>query len=139
MDSINKIFSFSIIGGMMTFLSLSSNIILLKYFKTPLILTHIVVYFITILISYVINSKFTYRSGLNLKKSIIFFSIYLGTMLLGSMIYYIIPGIVCVPNWYYPFFVLPFTSMINYLLNDKYLKNDIQLSKNNQTLKNFIL
>lgn len=120
-----KIFNFSLIGGAMTILSFGTNIFMLKYFHTPLIATYIIVYFSTILISYFLNSYFTYKSSLSLRKSVIFFCIYLSTMLVGTFMYSFIPMLIKLPNWYYPFFVLPVTTMSNFLLNSHFMKKNL--------------
>ena len=119
-----KIFKFSLIGASMTILSFGTNIFLLKYMHTPLIATYLFVYFSTILISYFLNSYFTYKSRFTLRKSIVFFCIYLSTMLLGTLMYAIIPVLIKLPNWYYPFFVLPVTTISNFMLNSHFMRRD---------------
>lgn len=118
-----KIVRFTAIGGVTTLISLSANVILLKYFNTPLIMTYVVIYFSTIILSYLLNSLFTFRSPLSFRKSVVFLGIYLGTMLFGTMLYTIIPQFIKLPSWYFPFFVIPVTASCNYLLSNRFITN----------------
>jgi putative flippase GtrA len=123
---IKKVINFSLIGGIMTVFSLTINVLLLRYFHTPLILTYIFVYFSTISISYLLNSRYTFNSKISVRKTLIFFSIYIFSMLLGTLLYAIIPLIIKIPDWYYPFLVLPFTAASNFMLNHRFLEHSPQ-------------
>jgi len=119
---VHKILSFSIVGLIMTVLSLIMSVSLLKLYKTPLVGTYLFVYSTTLVISYLLNSKLTFHSSLTMQKGTIYFIIYLFSMCFGTLMYVIIPNIIILPNWYYPFIVLPFTATLNYYLSNKYLR-----------------
>lgn len=121
-----KLLKFSIVGAMMTVTTLCISVYLLKYVKTPLISTYVSVYGLSILVSYMLNSQFTFKSKINKDRAIIYFMIYLSAMGIGVLLLSIYQRTFDFENWVFPFMVIPFTMTYNFLLSNKYLKSDAQ-------------
>ncbi len=114
---------FSLVGVFYTGASLTANFILLKYFKTPLIPTYVSVYICSVMVAYVLNSKYTFKSSLSLKKMALYYLVYLSSMGLGVVLLSIYKEIFTFENWVYPFFVFPFTVTWNFLFASRILKS----------------
>lgn len=112
---------FSLIGGLVTLASTGSNIVLLKFFQTPLILTYVCVYCAAITLSYILNSHFTFSSPLALQSLVLYFGIYLSAMGLGVVLLKIYRAVLPFENWVLPLLVLPFTAFWNYGWSSKLL------------------
>ena len=116
--------SFSLIGIFMTLTTLSISVYLLKVKQTPLIPTYVTVYGISIFVSYLLNSYFTFKSKVKMDRTLIYFAVYLSSMALGVVLLTIYKSTLPFENWVFPFFVLPFTVSNNFYWSNKYLKND---------------
>ncbi len=112
---------FITIGALVTLISLSSNTILLAYFKTPLIPTYIFVYLSTIVLSFYLNSRFTFKSAITLRNLSLYVVIYLSGMGLGVLLLATWQYLIRLENWVYPFLVIPFTLLWNFLVSKKML------------------
>jgi len=117
-----KYLKFLSVGMITTFVSLSTQFILLKYYKTPLLLTYVVVYSSTILLSYLLNSILTFQSKVSFKKAVLYFCIYFSSMGLGVVLLKIYRYSLPFENWVLPFLVIPFTMTWNFLWASKFLK-----------------
>lgn len=118
---VKKFLSFATVGGLLTLVSLGTNFICLKYFNFPLIPTYITVNVITIFISFILNSKYTFKSEITLKNTIRYYAIYLSSMSIGAVLLYIFEKTFSFENWIYPFMALPFTLSFNFFVSSKYL------------------
>ncbi len=116
--------TFSTIGAFVTSLSLSANFVLLKFFKTPLIPTYVTIYIITILISFLLNSKYTFKSDISSSNLIRYYLIYGSGMMLGVVLLLFFKSLITFENWVYPFMVIPFTMLWNYSVSSKLLKKN---------------
>jgi putative flippase GtrA len=119
---IRKFAGFSIIGFIVTVLSLILTYVLLKIFATPLYLTYILVYGATIVISFFLNSKLIFKSGSNLKNLVIYFMVYGAGLLLGTLLLWLFRMILPFENWVLPYLVIPFTLLSNFTLANYFLK-----------------
>ena len=119
---IKKFMSFVSIGAVMTLSTLATNFVLLKFYKTPLILTYTCVYFTSILISFLLNSKYTFKTSISLSNGIKYYLIYGTSMILGIVLLMVYKHYITLENWVYPFLVLPFTVACNFTLSNWLLK-----------------
>lgn len=119
---LQKFQKFASIGVICTGISLSAQTILLKFFQTPLILTYVSVYLCVVLLSYVLNSHFTFKSSLTLKKMFLYYLIYLTSMLLGVVLLKIFRAVLPFENWVLPFLIIPFTMVWNFIFASKALE-----------------
>ena len=117
----SKFAKFSVVGMIVTSFSLSTNFILLKFFETQIYLTYTTVYLITILLSFILNSVFTFKTELKFSNLLIYYGLYISGMLLGLFLIYIYKSIFSFENWVYPFMSLPFTMTWNFLMANKFL------------------
>lgn len=118
---LQKFQKFASIGIICTGISLSAQTILLKFFQTPLIPTYVSVYLCVVLLSYVLNSHFTFKTSLSLKKMFLYYLIYLSSMLLGVFLLKIFRTVLPFENWVLPFLVIPFTMVWNFIFASKAL------------------
>ena len=116
-----KFASFSAVGVIVTPLSLGTNFVLLKYFGTPLYLTYVSVYAFAILLSFYLNSRFTFKTALKFKNLIKYYGIYATGMLIGVLLISIFRTFTGFENWVYPFLALPFTMSWNFFSANKFL------------------
>lgn len=113
---------FSGVGVITTLISLVAIYVFLELFQTPLIPTYAIIYFLTILLSYFLNSFFVFKSPLNMKKALGYFLIYLSGMLIGMLVLWILENTLPYDHYILAYFVLPVTMAWNFLLSFKLLK-----------------
>ncbi len=121
---LNLFLKFGTVGVMMTVFSLSAQFILLKYFLTPLIPTYICVYIISVSISYILNSYYTFKSYLKWERLLKYFAVYLTSMVLGIILLKIYRATLPFENQILPFLVVPFTMSLNFILVSRFLKKE---------------
>jgi len=113
---------FSLVGAIVTVVATSTNIVLLKYFHTPLILTWICVYAVAINLSYVLNSLVTFQSALSLERMVLYYGVYLSSMCIGVVLLKFYRAVLPWENWILPLLVLPITALWNFSLSSVFLK-----------------
>jgi len=118
---------FAGVGAICASFSLSANFILLKYIETPLVPTYVVIYLISILLSFVLNCHFTNKSDKNSRNLMTYYSIYMTAMLLGIALLHVYQWLFEFENWVYPFLVTPFTMVWNFAVASKFLKRGIEV------------
>ncbi len=123
MALVERFSKFATIGLMMTFVTASANVILLKYFNTPLYITYIGVYATSILISYMLNSYFTFKSQMKVYKAIGYYGIYLSSMGLGVLLLHLYQwALPEAQKWVYPLLTIPVTTTWNFTLSSRWMK-----------------
>lgn len=118
---------FATIGAVLTVLTQLCNFICLRYFLFPLLPTYILIYTASIYISFVLNSKYTYNSKINLTNTLKYYTIYLSSLCLGALLLIVFETFLSFESWVYPLMVLPFTILYNFTFTIK------ELSLNNET------
>lgn len=116
-----KFMAFSLVGAIVTPLSLGTNFFLLKYYKTNLYITYICVYAAAISLSFYLNSKFTFKTSIKFRNWLKYYGIYISGMVLGVILISLFKSFTNFENWVYPFLVIPFTMTWNFFTADKYL------------------
>lgn len=109
-----RLVRFVSVGAFCTTLSLTLNFIFLKWVGTPLIPTYICVYTFTIFISFLLNSRFTFKTSVTASNALRYFAIYLSAMGLGVLLISLFRAWFGFENWVYPFMSAPFTVIWNY-------------------------
>ncbi|MDX1478109.1 MAG: GtrA family protein [Saprospiraceae bacterium] len=120
-----RLFRFATVGAFCTGLSLALNFVFLKLVGTPLIPTYVAVYSGTILLSFLLNSRFTFRTTVNLPNAIRYFAIYLSAMGLGVLLLMLYRSVFDFENWVYPFMSAPITVLWNYTWSSRVLKKTL--------------
>ena len=113
---------FSGVGVITTLISLAAIYVFLELFQTPLILTYAIIYFLTILLSYFLNSFFVFKSPLKMKKALGYFLIYLSGMFIGMLVLWMLEATLSYDHYILAYFVLPVTMTWNFLLSFKLFK-----------------
>ncbi len=116
-----KFVKFASVAVVYSSLNLSTNFILLKYFDTPLIPTYVVIYILTVLLAYILNSYLTFKTKLTIKKALLYYLTYLSSMLIGVVLLSLYKRFLPFEKWILPFFVFPFTMVWNYLNANRFL------------------
>ena len=118
----SKFISFASMSIIYSSANLVTNFVLLRYFGTPLIRTYIVVYFLTVLLAYFLNSRYTFKDSLSFKKAGLYYLTYLSSMLIGVLLLSLYKYFLDFENWVYPFMVFPVTMLWNFLNANRFLK-----------------
>ncbi len=108
---------FSGVGVITTLISLGAIYLFLEIFQTPLILTYAIIYFLTILLSYFLNSLFVFKSPLAMNKGIKYFLIYLSGMVIGIGVLWLLKKTLSYDAYILAYLVLPVTMMWNFVLS----------------------
>ena len=119
---IRKFAGFSVVGFVVTLISWIISFILLKILETPLYITYILVYGVTIFISFFLNSKLIFKTGANLRNMLVYFGVYSVGMVVGTIMLWIFRMILPFENWILPYLVIPFTLVSNFFLSNYFLK-----------------
>ena len=117
-----KFISFASMSVIYSSANLASNFVLLKYFGTPLIPTYVVVYLLTVLLAYLLNSRYTFKDSLSFKKAGFYYLTYLSSMLIGVLLLSGYKYFLNFENWVYPFMVFPVTMLWNFVNANRFLK-----------------
>ena len=121
-SAINKFKNFSIVGIIVTIISLITSFFFLKIIGTPLLITYIINYVGTILLSYLLNAYFVFKRKFNVKHLCLFFLSYLIGMLFGVILLKIFEKLFTFENWILSYMVIPFTMMSNFIFANKIFK-----------------
>jgi putative flippase GtrA len=108
---------FSGVGLITTLISLGAIYTFLEILQTPLILTYSIIYFLTILLSYFLNSLLVFKYPLAMKKGIKYFLIYLSGMVIGIVVLWLLKKNLSYDPYILAYLVLPITMMWNFVLS----------------------
>jgi putative flippase GtrA len=122
-NKIRELFKFSLVGIIITLLSLVLSYLFLELLKTPLVPTYILLYISTIFLSYKLNAVFTFKARQDLSGLIKFYGVYLIGLVLGSVLVVLFRKWFPFTNWVISIMVLPFTTLSNYILSALIFKN----------------
>jgi len=99
------------------------NYVMLVYYNTRLVPTYVVVYLFSILLSFFLNSHFTYASKKTVKNLINYSIIYLSAMFIGVLLLQVYEFLFDFEKWIYPMMVTPITMCWNFFNSSWVLKN----------------
>jgi putative flippase GtrA len=109
-----QIFKFISVGFVVTILTLFLNYFFVKFLNTDIYYTYASIYLISILLSFVLNSFFVFKTKISLANNFRYLILYLLSLGIGLLLMKNIEKLIDVESWYYPFFVLPFTMSFNF-------------------------
>ena len=112
-----RFLGFSIIGVIVTLISMSLTYFFLGIIRTPLYITYISIYIFTIFLSYILNSRIIFKSGKSIKKMIQYYGVYLAGMLLGVFVLRFYKDILPFENYILSYLVIPITLTWNYSMS----------------------
>ena len=113
---------FSVVGFFVTLVSIVLSYVFLKILGTPLILTFVLMYGSTILLSFFLNSKYIFKTGVTFHNLLIYFLVYGTGMLIGTGLLALFRILLPFENWILAYLVLPFTILSNFSLSYWFLK-----------------
>ena len=117
-DTLAEFFKFGIVGIINTLLSYGLSNLFYYIFKLHEQIVNIIVFVITVGISYLLNKKFVFKSSENSKKSIVKVYISYGiTLILSAVLIHVEVRVLSVPYYLALIMNLCVTVPINYLLN----------------------
>ena len=85
-----RFIGFALVGVFNTFFSLLLTFLLVNILGLWLIPSYVIVFLITVFLSYLINILFVFKKEFELRKLIGFYSTYLGGLILGILLLYLI-------------------------------------------------
>lgn len=113
-----KIFAgFSIVGVLSTLITMGALYIFLEYLKTPLMPTYILIYFASILFSYLLNTRYVFKVKQSYTQVLVYFIIYLSGMLLGAGVLWIFKNTLPYDHFILAYLVIPITMGWNFILS----------------------
>lgn len=118
-----KFLKFAKVGVFITILSLSLSFLFLKIIKTPLIPTYTLLYIGMILLSFFLNTRYTFKVKMNFSSLFYYYISYLFTMILGIGLLSLFRKVFYFENWILAYMVIPFTLTSNFLLSTYIFKN----------------
>jgi putative flippase GtrA len=118
-----NLFRFAQVGIFITFLSLMLSFFFLKIVGTPLIITYVILYIAMIFLSFLLNSRYTFKSKMNLKKILLYYGSYVLTMLFGVLLLSIFRRVLPFENWILAYLVIPFTMTANFIFSSFIFKS----------------
>jgi putative flippase GtrA len=120
--NIKAFLRFSGVGVFITLLSMLMLYVCLSVFHSPLQLTYVATYLLTIFLSYTLNRRITFGSGFSKNQMLQYYLVYLSGMLLGMLLLYVFRRIFAYPNWVISYMVIPFTLLNNYFWSTRVFK-----------------
>lgn len=116
--------AFAKVGAFVTLLSLALNYLFLKIWETALIPTYILIYLSMISLSFLLNSKYTFKAKRSAKRLMFYYGSYGSSMLLGVLILSIFKALLPFENWILSYMVIPFTMASNFILSSIIFKEN---------------
>lgn len=120
---ISRFLRFAKVGVFVTILSLCLSYFFLKIVGTPLITTYVCLNLVMISLSFLLNSKYTFKAKRSYKKLLLYYCSYGTSMLLGVGLLSIFRVVFPFENWILAYMVVPFTMTSNFLLSSLIFKH----------------
>lgn len=121
--SIKMMFArFSLVGAFVSLFSMLLLYIFLQVFDTPLIITNVVVYVFAVLISYLLNSRITFRLAVSLKNLLIYLAVYSLGLAITALLLLAYKQCLDLPKFILSLLTVPFSMTCNFFLSKRYLK-----------------
>jgi len=112
-----KFVGFSIVGAIISILGLIAIYVFIGLFKKPLYITYVLIYFFSILLSYILNMNFVFKMKSNMKRTAIYFLIYISSMIIGLLVLILYSVTLPYENWILSYLTIPITLTWNFLLS----------------------
>jgi len=111
------------VGVFVTLLSMMLTYIFLEIIGTPLIPTYIALYTSMIFLSFLLNSKYTFKAKRSGKRLVLYYGSYGISMLVGVGLLALFKATLPFANWILAYMVIPFTMTTNFTLSSLIFKN----------------
>ena len=113
---------FALVGGVFNVIELGLTWYLVEYQNAPLQLTYTFCFIVATLVAYTLNTFFTFRSKFTFINFTMYFSIYMGALLIGKIVMAILQQNLEFSDGIYPFLAAPFVYLWNFFLTNRYLE-----------------
>jgi len=113
---------FAAVGGVFNIIEIGGSSSFVYFFETPLQITYSVFFVIATLVAYMLNSIFTFKSKINFVNFAMYFTIYMGAMMIGKIAINILQFYTEYSDWIYPILAAPFVYIWNFFLANRYLQ-----------------
>lgn len=132
-DFIKKVFGFSIVGVIVTLFSIFLLFLFLKVIKINLYVGYVLSYFISISLSYFLNSTYIFKAqNKTIKQAVIYFMVYIISMIIGLLLLRIAKLIFpYLDKFYLSLMVIPITFIWNFFFSNILFKT-INIQWNNE-------
>ncbi len=117
-----EFYRFLLVGGGVTIISLILSYIFLKLIGTPLMITYVLIYISTIFLSYLLNANYTFSKQKNFASLLQFYGTYIITLACGTGGLHLLRKLLPFENWVLIFFILPVTTIVNFVLSSVIFK-----------------
>jgi len=116
---LTQISQFGFVGALTTTFGIVSNYILLDIMHQPLYPVYIVVFLVGVLLSYLLNSRFTFKEKTNLKAGMRYYASYIVGLIVGLVLLYIFDQIVPYSDFILTVLVIPPRFLLTFFLVKK--------------------
>lgn len=123
MQLLSKVAAFSGVGLICTLVSLLLIFVLNTYTDLNVLYSYIVAYGLSILLSYILNTRLVFTSHYSLVTLIGYLFIYLSSMGLGAGLILGLKYFLPWSDWFISYTTIPFTMAWNFLFSKKLFKN----------------
>lgn len=112
-----KLVGFSVVGIITTLVSVILIYVVIHLFNGSLVWSYLIIYFLAIILSYILNMIFVFKNNIDLKGALIYFGIYLSGMAIGAIFLEYTKGIINVPDVWKAYMAIPITMTWNFGLS----------------------
>ena len=119
---VQRFMGFSIVGVVVTLFSMALMYLFNEWLSINVFVTYVLVYILSILLSYVLNNYFVFKAKNSAKAIGLYYVIYILSLLLGLAILKLYS--VLLPSWnatLISYMVIPFTMLFNFIFVSKIL------------------
>ena len=117
---------FSVVGLIVTLLSLLLTYLFIGILKTPLYMSYALIYLLSIFASYTLNLNFVFKVKKTPKNIFTFYLIYGSSMLIGLVTLKLYKIIIPLDDWLLAYLVLPVTLTWNFIMLSLLLKEGLK-------------
>jgi len=125
---LTQISQFGFVGVLTTAFGITCNYILLDIMKLPLYPVYIGVFLVGVLLSYLLNSRFTFKEKTNIKAGVRYYASYIVGLVVGLILLYIFDRTLPYSDFILTILVIPPRFLLTFLLVKKIVfakKNDM--------------
>lgn len=123
---VQRFMGFSIVGVVVTLFSMAVMYLFNELLGCNVFVTYVVAYMVSILLSFVLNNYFIFKSQPKATSIVLYYVIYIISMLLGLLLLKLFTFLL--PTWnetLVSYMVIPFTLLFNFIFVSKLLKKQV--------------
>lgn len=117
-----KMLPFALVGGVFNLIELGGSYYLIEKQEVKLWIAYTICFVIATIVAYILNTFFTFKSKFDLRNFLIYFSVYMGAMVIGQTVMFILKQFTEFRDSIYPFLAAPTVYIWNFFMTNKFLK-----------------